>query len=32
MGYSDVDVRVYADVLGPLYVLPGPIVYGIHFY
>ena len=26
MGYSDVVVRVYIDVLGPLYVLPGPAV------
>ena len=32
MGYSDVVVRVYIDVLGPLYVLPGPVVDGIHFY
>ena len=32
MGYSDVVVRVYVDVLGPLYVLPGPVVDGIHFY
>ena len=28
MGYSDVDVSVYVDVLGPLYVLPGPVVDG----
>ena len=26
MGYSDVDVRVYVDVLGPLCVVPRPIV------
>ena len=26
MGYSDADVRVYIDVLGPLYIVPGPIV------
>ena len=26
MGCSDADVRVYVDVLGPLYVVPGPIV------
>ena len=32
MGYFDVAVRVYVDVLGPLYVLPGPVVDGIHFY
>ena len=32
MGYSDVVVRVYVDVLGPLYVLPGPVVNGIYFY
>ena len=32
MGYSDVDVGVYTDVLGPLYILPGPVVDGIHFY
>ena len=31
MGYSDTPARVYVDVLGPLYVLPGPIVDGIHF-
>ena len=29
---SDVVVRVYVDVLGPLCVLPGPVVDGIHFY
>ena len=32
MGYSDVDARVHVDVLGPLYILPGPVVDGIHFY
>ena len=32
MGYSDVLVRVYVDVLRPLYILPGPVVDGIHFY
>ena len=32
MGYSDAPSRVYVDVLCPLYVLPGPIVDGIHFY
>ena len=32
MVYSDVVIRVYVDVLGPLYVLPGPVVDGIHFY
>ena len=32
MGYYSVVVRVYVDVLGPLYVLPGPEVDGIHFY
>ena len=26
MGYTDVYVRVDVDMLGPLYVLPGPIV------
>ena len=26
MVYSDVSVRVNADVLGPLYAIPGPIV------
>ena len=25
-------VRVYADVMGPLYVLPRLVVDGIHFY
>ena len=32
MGYSDALVRVYIDVLGPLYVLPRPLVNSIHFY
>ena len=32
LGYSDVFFRVYVDVLGPLYVLLGPVVDGIHFY
>ena len=32
MGYSDVVVSVYVDVLGPLYVQPGPEVDGIHCY
>ena len=32
MGYSDVVVRVYVDVLGPLYVFPGPVLDCIHFY
>ena len=32
MRYSDIDSRVYVDMLGPLYVLSGPVVDGIHFY
>ena len=24
IGYSDTDVRVYVDVFGPLYIIPGP--------
>ena len=32
MGYSDFDARVYIDVLGPLYIIPGPIVDNVHFY
>ena len=32
MGYSDVVVRVYLDVVGPLYVFSGTVVDGIHFY
>ena len=31
MGYTDATIRVYVDVLGPLYVIPGPAVYSIHF-
>ena len=26
MGYTDVIIRVNIDMLGPLYVVPGPIV------
>ena len=26
MGYTNDTVRVYVDILGPLYVIPGPIV------
>ena len=32
MGYSDVDVSVYIDVLVPLYITSGPVVYSIHLY
>ena len=32
MVYSDSDVRVYVDVFGPLYVVPGPVMYSIHLY
>ena len=32
MDYSDVDATVYVDVLGRLYVFPGPVVDGSHFY
>ena len=32
MGYFDVFFRVYIDVLGPVYVLPGSVVDSIHFY
>ena len=32
MGYFDAPFRVYVNVLGPLYVLPGPVVDGIYFY
>ena len=32
MGYSDIDISVYVDVLGTLYVLPGPVVDVTHFY
>ena len=31
MGYFDALVRVYIAVLGPLHVLPGPLVDSIHF-
>ena len=31
MGYIDTTVRVFIDVLAPLYVLSGPAVYSIHF-
>ena len=31
MGYSDALVRVYVAVLGPLCVIPGPLVVSIHF-
>ena len=32
MGYTDDTVRVYIDVLGPLYVNSGPVVHSIHLY
>ena len=32
MGYFDTPVKVYIAVLGPLYVLSGPLVVRIHFY
>ena len=32
MGYSDAPARVHIDVLGPFYVLLGPVVDGIHCY
>ena len=32
MGYCDIDVSVYVDVLGPLYVSSGPVVYSIYLY
>ena len=32
MGYPDAPARVYVDVLGPLYVFLGPILYSINFY
>ena len=32
MGYSDIVVRVYVNVLGPLYVCIGLIMYSIYFY
>ena len=31
MGYSDALIRIHIDVLGPLYVLPGPVLDSIHF-
>ena len=30
MGYTYVALGVYVDMLGPLYVIPGPAVYSIH--
>ena len=32
MGYSDAVVNIYIDVLGPLYVNSGPVLYSIHLY
>ena len=32
MGYFDALIRVHIDVLGPLYVLLGPVVDGTHCY
>ena len=32
MGYSDAPVKVNVDVLGPLYVLLGPLVDSIFFF
>ena len=32
MGYFDVVFRVFVDIFGPLYVFPGPVVDGNHFY
>ena len=32
MGYTDNTSRVYVDILGPLYVNSGPVVYSIHLY
>ena len=32
MGYSHVVIRVCVDVLGPLYILLGPVVDGNYFY
>ena len=32
MGYSDADVRVYIDVLGPLYIIPGLNSCSIHLF
>ena len=31
MGYTGVTIRICVDVLGPLYVIPRPVVYSIHF-
>ena len=32
MGYSNVYISVYVDVLGPLHIILGTVVDGIHFY
>ena len=32
IGYSDAYFRVYVNELGPLYVVPGPVMYSIHLY
>ena len=32
MGYSEADIRVYVDVLGPLYVIPLPNSFIIHLF
>ena len=32
MGYSDADISINFDVLGPLYINSGPVVYSIHLY
>ena len=32
MDYFDTPARVYIDVLGPLYVFPGQILYSIYFH
>ena len=32
IGYSDADIKVYIDVLGPLYVIPGPYSCSIHLF
>ena len=31
MGYTDITVRICVYVLVPLYVIPGPAGYSIHF-
>ena len=31
MVYTYITVRVCVDVLGPLHIIPGPVVYSIHF-